>query len=84
MLVRSVLTYRTNCRLRLPLNVDRASTGKALGAEMNGLINIWHNLTPGQGTLLGGAFVLFAGIIAFGTGAHESVDRGTCASTTRS
>ena len=42
---------------------------------MNGLFNIWHNLTPGQGTLLGGAFVLFAGIIAFGTGAHERRSR---------
>ena len=28
----------------------------------------WHNLTPGQGTLLGGAFVVLAGIIAFSTG----------------
>ena len=42
---------------------------------MNGLFDIWHNLTPGQGTLLGGAFVLFAGIIAFGTGAHERRSR---------
>ena len=30
--------------------------------------NFWHNLTPGQGTLLGGAFVVLAGIIAFSTG----------------
>jgi len=31
-------------------------------------MEFWHNLTPGQGTLLGGAFVVLAGIIAFGTG----------------
>ncbi|MGO9506283.1 MAG: hypothetical protein ACLPXZ_02680 [Mycobacterium sp.] len=30
--------------------------------------NFWHNLTPGQGTLLGGAFVVLAGILAFSTG----------------
>ena len=30
--------------------------------------DFWHNLTPGQGTLLGGAFVVLAGIIAFSTG----------------
>ena len=30
--------------------------------------SFWHNLTPGQGTLLGGAFVVLAGIIAFSTG----------------
>lgn len=34
--------------------------------------NLWHNMTPGQGTLVGGAFVVLAGIIAFGTG---SLDR---------
>lgn len=39
---------------------------------MSGWIDIWHNITPGQGTLLGGAFVVLAGIIAFGTG---SLDR---------
>ena len=39
---------------------------------MNGWSDLWHNVTPGQGTLLGGAFVLFAGIIAFSTG---SLDR---------
>ncbi len=38
---------------------------------MSGWINLWHSLTPGQGTLLGGAFVLFAGIVAFGTGAID-------------
>jgi hypothetical protein len=38
---------------------------------MNGWFDVWHSLTPGQGTLLGGAFVLFAGIIAFGSGALE-------------
>jgi len=40
-------------------------------AAMNGWFDVWHNLSPGQGTLLGGAFVLLAGIIAFGTGALE-------------
>jgi hypothetical protein len=34
-------------------------------------ISLWHNVTPGQGTLLGGAFVILAGIIAFGTGALD-------------
>lgn len=31
----------------------------------------WHNLTPGQGTLIGGAFVLFAGLLTFSTGALD-------------
>src|SRR3984893_16765291 len=35
---------------------------------MNLWTDFWHNLTPGQGTLLGGAFVILASIIAFGTG----------------
>jgi hypothetical protein len=35
---------------------------------MNPWTEFWHNLTPGQGTLLGGAFVVLAGIIAFSTG----------------
>ncbi len=39
--------------------------------QMSGWINFWHGLTPGQGTLLGGAFVVFAGIIAFSTGAMD-------------
>src|SRR5271163_310613 len=39
--------------------------------KMSGLINVWHGLTPGQGTLLGGAFVVLAGIIAFSTGAID-------------
>jgi len=39
---------------------------------MSGWFDIWHNLTGGQGTLLGGAFVLVAGVISFGTG---SLDR---------
>ena len=40
---------------------------------MSGLIHdLWHNITPGQGTLVGGAFVVLAGIIAFSTG---SLDR---------
>jgi type II secretory pathway component PulM len=34
-------------------------------------ISLWHNVTPGQGTLLGGAFVVLAGIIAFSTGAID-------------
>ena len=38
---------------------------------MSGWIDFWHNLTPGQGTILGGAFVVFAGIIAFSTGALD-------------
>jgi hypothetical protein len=38
---------------------------------MNGWINFWHNMTPGQGTLIGGAFVVLAGVIAFGTGALD-------------
>ncbi len=29
---------------------------------MDLLLDVWHDLTPAQGTLLGGAFVLFAGI----------------------
>jgi hypothetical protein len=42
---------------------------KALGSlKMNLWTDFWHNLTPGQGTLLGGAFVVLAGIIAFSTG----------------
>jgi hypothetical protein len=32
---------------------------------------LWHNLTPGQGTLLGGAFVLIAGVLTFSTGALD-------------
>ncbi len=35
---------------------------------MNLWNDFWHNLTPGQGTLLGGAFVVLAGILAFSTG----------------
>jgi hypothetical protein len=33
---------------------------------------LWHNMTPGQGTFLGGAFVLIAGVLTFSTG---SLDR---------
>jgi hypothetical protein len=40
--------------------------------SMGAWIDLWRNITPGQGTLLGGAFVVLAGIIAFGTG---SLDR---------
>jgi hypothetical protein len=32
---------------------------------------LWHNLTPGQGTFLGGAFVLIAGVLTFSTGALD-------------
>ncbi len=39
---------------------------------MSGWMDLWHNVTPGQGTLLGGAFVVLAGVMAFGTG---SLDR---------
>jgi hypothetical protein len=38
---------------------------------MSGWVDVWHNLTPGQGGVLGGAFVLVAGIVAFGTGAFD-------------
>ena len=34
--------------------------------------DLWRDLTPGQGTFLGGAFVLFAGLVTFSTG---SLDR---------
>ena len=36
---------------------------------MNFWFDAWHSLTPAQGTILGGVFVLMAGIVAFGTGA---------------
>ncbi|OBG28543.1 hypothetical protein [Mycobacterium sp. 852002-51057_SCH5723018] len=39
---------------------------------MSGWFDIWHNLSGGQGTVIGGTFVLVAGIISFGTG---SLDR---------
>ena len=38
---------------------------------MSSWIAFWHSLTPGEGTLLGGTFVLLAGIITFGTGALD-------------
>jgi hypothetical protein len=34
-------------------------------------MDLWHSLTPGQGTLLGGGFVVLAGVIAFSTGALD-------------
>ena len=34
-------------------------------------ISLWHSVTPGQGTLLGGAFVVLAGVLAFSTGALD-------------
>jgi hypothetical protein len=42
---------------------------------MNEWMDIWHNITPGQATLLGGAFVLFAGLIAFSTGGLDRRSR---------
>jgi hypothetical protein len=39
---------------------------------MTDWLDLWRNLTSGQGTLIGGAFVLCAGFITFGTG---SLDR---------
>lgn len=42
---------------------------------MSEWIDLWHNVTPGQGTLLGGAFVVLAGVIAFGTGALDRRSR---------
>lgn len=38
---------------------------------MSTWMDLWHNVTPGQGTLLGGAFVVLAGVIAFSTGALD-------------
>ena len=37
--------------------------------------DLWHNLTPAQGTLLGGAFVLIAGTLAFSTGGLDRRSR---------
>jgi hypothetical protein len=34
-------------------------------------MNVWHNLTPAQGTVIGGTFVVLAAIIAFGTGSFN-------------
>jgi hypothetical protein len=41
---------------------------------MDWWLTLWHNLTPAQGTLLGGLFILIAAVVAFGTG---SLDRRT-------
>ena len=35
---------------------------------MDWLLDLWHNLSAAQATLIGGTTVLFAGIVAFGTG----------------
>ena len=35
---------------------------------MDWWLDFWQNLTPPQGTVIGGMFVLVAGIVAFGTG----------------
>ena len=37
--------------------------------------DVWRDLTPGQGTFLGGAFVLCAGIMTFSTGALDRRSR---------
>jgi hypothetical protein len=42
---------------------------------MKELFDLWHNMTPGQATLLGGTFVLFAGIMTFSTGALDRRSR---------
>ena len=42
---------------------------------MNFWFDAWHSLTPAQGTILGGVFVLMAGIVAFGTGALDRRSR---------
>lgn len=41
---------------------------------MDWWLDLWHNLTPAQGTLLGGIFILCAAVVAFSTG---SLDRRT-------
>ena len=38
-------------------------------------LEIWHNLTPAQGTLLGGTFILVAGTLAFSTGGLDRRSR---------
>ena len=42
---------------------------------MNDLFFVWRELTPGQGTFLGGAFVLFAGIVTFSAGTLDRRSR---------
>ena len=42
---------------------------------MTDWFDLWRNLTSGQGTLLGGAFVLCAGFMTFGTGALDRRSR---------
>jgi hypothetical protein len=42
---------------------------------MTDWLDLWRNLTSGQGTLLGGAFVLCAGFMTFGTGALDRRSR---------
>ena len=42
---------------------------------MTDWIDLWRNLTSGQGTLLGGAFVLCAGFMTFSTGALDRRSR---------
>ena len=37
--------------------------------------DLWRDLTPGQGTFLGGAFVLFAGLMTFSTGTLDRRSR---------
>ena len=42
---------------------------------MDLLLDVWHGLTPAQGTLLGGAFVLIAGTLAFSSGGLDRRSR---------
>jgi hypothetical protein len=44
---------------------------------MDWWLNIWHNLTPAQGTLLGGLFILCAAVVAFSTGSLDRRSRAT-------
>jgi hypothetical protein len=49
--------------------------GEGIGQVEMEWFDLWHNLTPAQGTIIGGAFVLMAGIVAFGTGTLERRSR---------
>ena len=42
---------------------------------MNEWFDLWRSLTPGQGTFLGGAFVLFAGLATFTSGGFDRRSR---------
>lgn len=48
-----------------------ATWGLALGwwfHVWHAWMNVWHNRTSAQGTVIGGTFVVLAAVIAFGTG----------------